>query len=81
MSFSISCDDCTMRCSTACDDCVVTFVLRTEEALDRGLDRAVDPSADQHSDRRLDLDADQQRVVHLMTRAGLVPKLMYRVAS
>jgi hypothetical protein len=29
-SFSISCDDCTMRHTTACEDCVVTFLCNRE---------------------------------------------------
>jgi hypothetical protein len=29
-SFSISCDDCTMRQTTACEDCVVTFLCNRE---------------------------------------------------
>ena len=29
-SFTISCDDCTMRATPACDDCVVTFLCDRE---------------------------------------------------
>lgn len=29
-SFTISCDDCTMRATPACDDCVVTFLCERE---------------------------------------------------
>ena len=38
----ISCDDCSMRCSSACDDCVVTFLLDggSEESLVLDLDQA-----------------------------------------
>jgi hypothetical protein len=41
-SLSISCDDCSMRCSAACDDCVVTFLVGqdTEESLILDLDQA-----------------------------------------
>lgn len=41
-SLSISCDECSMRCSTACDDCVVTFLVGedTEESLVLDLDQA-----------------------------------------
>jgi len=41
-SLSISCDDCSMRCSAACDDCVVTFLVGQddEESLILDLDQA-----------------------------------------
>ncbi len=29
-SFTISCEDCTMRATPACDDCVVTFICSRE---------------------------------------------------
>lgn len=29
-SFTISCDDCTMRATPACDNCVVTFLCERE---------------------------------------------------
>ncbi len=29
-SFTISCDDCTMRATAACDDCVVTYLCDRE---------------------------------------------------
>ncbi len=29
-SFTISCDDCTMRATATCDDCVVTFLCERE---------------------------------------------------
>ena len=29
-SFTISCEDCTMRATPACDDCVVTFLCERE---------------------------------------------------
>lgn len=63
---TISCDDCTMRCTSACDDCVVTFLLRDDPADDA--DTMV-------------LDLDQARVVRLLGKAGLVPDLKYRVAG
>lgn len=66
---TISCDECSMRCTSACDDCVVTFVLRD--------DAERDPAA---SDAMV-LDLDQVRVVRLLGKAGLVPDLKYRVAG
>lgn len=63
---TISCDDCTMRCTSACDDCVVTFLLRDDPA----------DAAD-----TMVLDLDQARVVRLLGKAGLVPDLKYRVAG
>ena len=62
---TISCDDCSMQCTSACDDCVVTFVLREESA---------DPEP-------LVLDLDEARVVRLLTKAGLVPELKYHAAG
>lgn len=69
MSLSISCSDCTMHSTPACDDCVVTFVLGadTERANSGGVE--------------LDLDVDQERVVQLFSRAGMVPLLKFHVAS
>lgn len=65
---TISCDDCTMRCTSACDDCVVTFLCRDE------IDGADGPDT-------MVLDLDQARVVRLLGKAGLVPDLKYRVAG
>jgi hypothetical protein len=66
---TISCDDCSMRCTSACDDCVVTFLLSGDEATEpTGPDVMV-------------LDLDQARVVTLLGKAGLVPGLKYRVAG
>ncbi|HUF96770.1 MAG TPA: hypothetical protein VMM60_01500 [Ilumatobacter sp.] len=67
MSLSISCSDCTMHGTPACADCVVTFVLGadTSDAVDQ----------------ELELDVDQERVVQLFSRAGLVPLLKFNVAS
>ncbi len=41
-SLSISCDDCSMRCSAACDDCVVTFLMGddNDDSLVLDLDQA-----------------------------------------
>lgn len=64
---TISCDDCSMQCTSACDDCVVTFVLRDGAA------------GDDAGDDSLVLDLEQARVVRLFTKAGLVPELRYRV--
>ena len=66
-SLSISCDDCSMQCSSACGDCVVTFLLRNE------------PEAGEHD--TLVLDLEQARVVRMFGDAGLVPDLKYRVAG
>lgn len=66
---TISCDDCSMQCTSACDDCVVTFLLRDES----------DDAANDHEP--LVLDLDQIRVVRLLGKAGLVPDLRYDAAS
>lgn len=66
-SLSISCDDCSMQCSSACDDCVVTFLLRDA------------PDEAEHD--TLVLDLEQVRVVRMFGDAGLVPDLKYRVAG
>lgn len=68
---TIACDSCALRRSTACTDCVVTFVLQADEQLSGG---APDP----HD--ALELDDDQERVVQLFVRAGLVPKLRHRAS-
>lgn len=64
---TISCDDCSMRCTAACDDCVVSFLL-SDDTAEPGHDTMV-------------LDLDQARVVKLLGKAGLVPDLKYRVAG
>lgn len=64
---TISCDTCSMQCTAACDDCVVTFLLR-DDAPDPGHETMI-------------LDLDQARVVKLLSKAGLVPDLKYRVAG
>lgn len=66
---TISCDDCSMQCTSACDDCVVTYLLR----------EGADAGADGHEP--LVLDLDQVRVVRLLGKAGLVPDLRYDAAS
>ena len=63
---TISCDDCSMQCTSACDDCVVTFLLREEPEVEH---------------EPLVLDLDQVRVVRLLGKAGLVPELRYRNAG
>jgi hypothetical protein len=63
---TISCNDCSMRCTSACDDCVVTFVLGDT------------PSAEHES---LVLDLDQARVVRMFSRAGLIPDLKFQDAG
>ncbi len=64
---TISCDDCSMQCTSACDDCVVTFVLQD------------DVSSCEHD--TLVLDLEQARVVRLFSRAGMIPDLKYHVAG
>ena len=64
---TISCDECSMQCTSACDDCVVTFVLRDD--------------TDAVGSDVMMLDLDQARVVRLLGKAGLVPDLKYRVAG
>ena len=66
-SLSISCDDCSMQCSSACAACVVTFLLR---------DDVVEPEHE-----TLVLDLEQARVVRLFSSAGLVPELKFGVAG
>jgi len=63
---TISCDECSMQCTSACDDCVVTFVMREAEH-------------EEHAP--LVLDLDQVRVVRLLGKAGLVPDLRFQTAS
>lgn len=62
---TISCDDCSMQCTSACDDCVVTFLLREESVV-------AEP---------LVLDFQQARVVKLLGQAGLVPDLKFEAAG
>ena len=49
-SFTISCEDCTMRATAACDDCVVTFLCDREPddavTIDLAEERAVRLLAD-----------------------------------
>lgn len=66
-TLTIACDSCALRRSTACSDCLVTFVLRADEELLGGMP--------------VELDADQERVVHLLGKAGLVPLLRHEQAS
>jgi hypothetical protein len=64
--FTISCDDCVMRATSACSDCVVTFLL------DEGAGRERAPT-----NALADLDSEQARVVQLFGRAGMVPRLRH----
>jgi hypothetical protein len=66
-NLTIECDSCALRRSTACSDCVVTFVLRADDELLGSVP--------------VELDADQERAVALLARAGLVPRLRHRTAS
>ena len=68
---SISCDDCSMQCTSACADCVVTFLLSDEHEHERAPNGG-DPIV---------LDRDQARVVQLFGAAGMVPRLRYHVVS
>jgi hypothetical protein len=68
---SISCDECTMQCTSACADCVVTFLVSDEHEQARAPDDA----------ESIVLDRDQARVVQLFGAAGMVPRLRYHVAS
>jgi len=68
-SLSISCDDCSMQCSSACTDCVVTFLLR---------DDTVETETEHDT---LVLNLEQARVVRMFSSAGLVPELKFRVAG
>jgi hypothetical protein len=68
---SISCDECSMQCTSACADCVVTFLLSDEHEHERA-PNAGDPIV---------LDGEQARVVQLFGAAGMVPRLRYHVAS
>lgn len=68
MNRVISCDDCSMQCSTHCDDCVVTFFVRRDDAPDDRGDLLV-------------LDPDEALVVGRLARAGLIPDLKYRLAG
>jgi hypothetical protein len=63
---TISCDDCSMRCTSACGDCVVTFVIG-------------DSSPARHEP--LILDLEQARVVRMFSRAGLIPDLKFQDAG
>ena len=63
---TISCDECSMQCTSACDDCVVTYLLREEPEIEQ---------------EPLVLDLDQVRVVRLLGKAGLVPDLKFQAAS
>ena len=63
---TISCDECRMQCTAACDDCVVTFLLREEVEVEQV---------------PVVLDLDQVRVVRLLGKAGLVPRLKFEAAS
>jgi hypothetical protein len=63
---TIECDACALRRSTACSDCVVTFVLRAEGEL--------------LGEAPVELDADEERALELLSKAGLVPRLRHRAA-
>lgn len=72
-SVSISCGDCSMQHTAACDDCVVNFVLNATDVADAQLEH----SSGGRANIGIDLDRDQERVVHLFAKAGLVPVLRF----
>jgi hypothetical protein len=77
---TISCDDCALRRSTACRDCMVSFVLAADVTVDQVIDQVIDPINGRVIDvvhPGLDLDEDQERIVDLFAKAGLVPKLRH----
>ena len=78
---TISCDDCALRRSTACRDCMVSFVLAADPTLDQVIDSVTDTvSAGAVIDvvqPGLDLDEEQERIVDLFAKAGLVPRLRH----
>jgi hypothetical protein len=66
---TISCDDCSMQCSSHCDDCMVSFLVRDEG----------EPRAARFTP--LVLDGQQAEVLRLLAKAGLVPELRYELAG
>lgn len=70
---TISCDECSMQCTSACDDCVVSFLLRDD------VDGVSASTHEAHD--TLVLDLDQVRVVRLLGKAGLVPDLKFRATG
>jgi Ni,Fe-hydrogenase I small subunit len=80
---TISCDDCALRRSTACRDCMVSFVLAADPTVDQVIDQAIDPLTDPVIEvvhPGLDLDEEQERIVDLFAKAGLVPRLRHRAS-
>ena len=61
-TITISCDECSMQCTDACQQCVVSYVLRREDI----------------DDEPLVLDLQEARVVRMLSRAGLVPELLFQ---
>jgi len=76
-NLAISCDDCSLRHSTACRDCLVHHVLAADPTVDELVDEIELVDALHHG---LELDDDQERVVALFAKAGMVPGLRH-VAS
>ena len=80
-SFSISCDGCVMRRSSACDDCVMTYLCADlEPQLGRRPTSDGRTASSLHVVRSLPIElnereADTLRVLH---DAGLAPELRHR---
>ena len=72
-NITISCDDCSLQCTSACADCVVTYVLSVDERAETTHDHDVQEG--------LVLDCEQARVVRMLGSAGLVPDLKFQVVS
>ena len=74
---TISCDDCALRRSTACRDCMVSFVLAADPTVDQVIDTVIDGAVIDVVQPGLDLDEEQERIVDLFAKAGLVPRLRH----
>ena len=74
---TISCDDCALRRSTACRDCMVSFVLAADPTVDQVIDTLIEGAVIDVVQPGLDLDEEQERIVDLFAKAGLVPRLRH----
>jgi hypothetical protein len=79
---TISCDDCALRRSTACRDCMVSFVLAADPTVDQVIDAVTGGAVIEGAvidvvQPGLDLDEEQERIVDLFAKAGLVPRLRH----
>jgi hypothetical protein len=66
-SFTISCDTCVARDTSACADCVVSHVLALDHA--------------DHTDPVVSFDDDEWAAVDLLVEAGLLPTLRHHEAT